>query len=46
MKTVRTPKETVIDQGKMERSTPMKTEQGRNGLHSVFAAVDKVCFGN
>jgi len=32
--------ETAIDQEKLERSTPMKTEQGWNGLHSVSAAED------
>jgi hypothetical protein len=46
MNTVRTPKEKVIDQGKMELLTPMKTELSWNGLHSVCAAEDKVCFGN
>ena len=40
MNTVRTPKETAIDQEKLEGSTPMKNEQGWNGFHSVSAAED------
>jgi hypothetical protein len=46
MNTVQTPKETVIDQGKDGQINSHEDEQGWNGLHSVSATENKVCFGN